>query len=260
VRSRNRYHISFPRETGDDVAQDEASFYLHEEGRERRVRFHDYGQIYEHPGLYEQLFYDRLQCNSPQKIAEILKFAVGQTRDHFTGLRVLDLGAGNGMMGEALNKYGVSRLVGVDIIPEAAMAAERDRTGLYDHYYVADFCNLEDDLRRDIASWSLNALTVVAALGFGDIPPDAFIEAFNIIESRGWISFNIKDSFFSYRDETGFSKLIRTLIFSEYLDLRYLERYRHRLSIDGEPLYYYAIAARKTADVPVGFAREQGIL
>jgi len=29
-----------------------------------------------------------------------------------------------------------------------------------------------------------------------------------------------------------------------------LERYRHRLSMEGEPLYYFAIAGRKNADVP----------
>lgn len=242
------------------MAQDEAYFFLQENGKSKRVRFHDYTEIYDHPGLYEQLFYDRLHCNSPRKIAEILKFAVTQERDSFNELRVLDLGAGNGMMGEALNEYGVSRLVGVDIIPEARSAAERDRLGLYDEYYVADFCSLNAGTRDEISSWSLNALTVVAALGFGDIPADAFIEAFNIIQSEGWIALNIKETFLGYRDETGFSKLIRALIFSEYLDLRYLERYRHRFSIDGESLFYYAIAARKKADVPAGFLAENGIV
>ncbi len=45
--------------------------------------------------------------------------------------------------------------------------------------------------------------------------------------------------------------MIRELIFSEYLDLYHLERYRHRLSIEGNPLYYFAVAAKKIADVPV---------
>jgi hypothetical protein len=34
------------------------------------------------------------------------------------------------------------------------------------------------------------------------------------------------------------------------MDIYHLERYRHRLSIEGEPLYYYAIGARKKADIP----------
>ena len=41
----------------------------------------------------------------------------------FTELRVIDLGAGNGMMGEVLKREGVARLVGADIIPEAREAA-----------------------------------------------------------------------------------------------------------------------------------------
>jgi hypothetical protein len=165
----------------------------------------------------------------------------------------LDLGAGNGMMGEALAKYGVSRLIGADIIKEAKAAANRDRTGLYDDYYVFDFCDLNDEQRDEIASWSLNVLTVVAALGFDDIPPGAFIEGFNLIQSEGWVAFNIKESFLDYKDDSGFSKTIRELIFSEYLDLYYLERYRHRFSINGKPLFYFAVAGRKTANVPVTF-------
>ncbi|UCE72247.1 MAG: hypothetical protein JSU99_02765 [Nitrospiraceae bacterium] len=57
------------------------------------------------------------------------------------------------MMGEALKKHGVSRLTGVDIIDEAQQATERGRPGIYDAYYVADFCNLNEDLHDEITSW-----------------------------------------------------------------------------------------------------------
>ena len=40
-------------------------------------------------------------------------------------LRVLDVGAGNGMVGEELDRMGAKHIVGVDIIPEAAEAAQR---------------------------------------------------------------------------------------------------------------------------------------
>ena len=53
--------------------------------------------------------------------------------------------------------------------------------------------------------------------------------------------------------------MIRELIFSEYLDVYHIERYRHRLSIDGKPLYYFAIAGRKVADVPDQFLESKGI-
>jgi SAM-dependent methyltransferase len=250
-----RYRIKFPALGTTNLRQDEVYFFLHESGDDRRMRFHDYNELYERPGLYEQLFYDRLKCQSPQKVAEILESSVAQQHQNVTELRVLDFGAGNGMMGEALKKYGVSRLVGVDIIREARDATERDRPGMYDAYYVADFCNLNQELREEIASWSLDCLTTVAALGFGDIPPRAFIEAFNIIQSQGWVAFNIKETFLDASDNSGFSKMMRELIFSEFLDLYHLERYRHRYSMEGTPLYYFAIAGRKNHDITQEFMR-----
>ena len=87
----------------------------------------------------------------------------------------------------------------------------------------------------------------------------AFIEAFNIIKAQGWVAFNIKESFLDSSDETGFSTMIRDLIFSEFLDIYYIERYRHRLSIEGEPLYYYAVVGRKNSDVSSEYLATKGI-
>ena len=252
---KQRHRIQFPPSDVDRLAQDETFFYLLEPEGKRKLRFHDYEEIYNIPGLYEQLFYERLKCQSPNKVASILKSSVAQSEKwNFSELRVLDLGAGNGMMGECLKKEeGVSRLVGVDIIPEAYNATLRDRPFVYDAYYVCDFCNLNEVQYDDLSSWSFDCLTSVAALGFGDIPTKAFIEAFNMLKTNGWIGFNIKETFLDKSDETGFSKTIRELIFSEYLDLFILERYRHRFSIEGEPLYYFAIAGWKNGDIPTDF-------
>ncbi len=113
-----------------------------------------------------------------------------------------------------------------------------------------DFSKLTDDERDELNAWSLDCLVCVAALGFGDIPARAFLEAFNMIAKEGWVSFNIKETFLDRKDESGFSHLIRELIFSEYLDLYHLQRYRHRFSIEGDPLYYFALGGKKNADVP----------
>lgn len=255
-----RHRIQFPKPESSNLNQDEAYFYLQGSGNNRKIRFHDYDDIYQVPGLYEQIFYDRLKCTSPSKVADILESSVMQSQDNFTELRVLDLGAGNGMMGEELKKHGVSRLIGVDIIPEAYEATIRDRPGLYDAYYVENFTNLSEEKKEDIASWQCDCMVTVAALGFGDIPTKAFIEAFNIIKPQGWVAFNIKESFFDNSDESGFSKMIRELIFSKYIDVYHIERYKHRLSIEGEPLYYFAIAGRKNADAPAEFLESKGIL
>lgn len=254
-----RHRIQFPKPESSDLNQDEAYFYLQGSGGQRKIRFHDYDEIYQVQGLYEQVFYDRLKCTSPAKVTSIVESSVKQSEDNFTELRVLDLGAGNGMMGEELKKHGVSRLVGIDIIPEAYDATVRDRPGLYDAYYVEDFTKLAEEKKEDIASWQCDCMVTVAALGFGDIPTNAFVEAFNIIKEQGWVAFNIKETFLNNSDESGFSKMIRELIFSKYLDVYHIERYRHRLSIDGEPLYYFAIAGRKNADVPSEFLASKRI-
>ncbi|MGG7054058.1 class I SAM-dependent DNA methyltransferase [Nitrosomonas sp. ANs5] len=255
-----KHRIQFPKDKFYNLEQDETYFYLQRVGQPRKkIRFHDYGEIYRVQGLYEQLFYDRLKCQSPSKVTAILQSALDQSEENLSELRVLDLGAGNGMMGEELKKHGVSRLVGVDIIQEAHDATIRDRPDLYDAYYVEDFTNLDDDIREEITGWQCDCMTTVAALGFGDIPPGAFIEAFNIIDSKGWVAFNIKETFMDQSDESGFSKLIRELIFSEYLHVYRIERYRHRLSIEGQPLYYYAVAGRKRSDVPLDFMLAKAI-
>jgi hypothetical protein len=37
---------------------------------------------------------------------------------------------------------------------------------------------------------------------------------------------------------------------SDVLEVHHLERYRHRISIDGRPLFYYALVGRKESDIP----------
>ncbi len=245
-----RHRIQFPPTDVRELCQDEVYFYLQDGGTREKLRLHDYDRIYSIPGLYEQVVYDRLRCQSPSVVAEVLRFAVSQSSQRLTELRVLDLGAGNGVAGDELKGQGVSRLIGVDIIPEARDAADRDRPGVYDAYYVMDFSDLSPDDRDELKSWSPDCLVSVAALGFGDIPAKAFIEAFNLIGKEGWVAFNVKDTFLDRRDDSGFSHLIRELIFSEYLDVYQLQRYRHRFSIEGEPLYYFALGGAKLADVP----------
>jgi len=246
-----RHQIRFPSIDTQGLAQDEAYFTLVEpDGAQNDLRFHDYDAIYSRPGLYEQLFYDRLKCQSPKKVINILRHAMSSEPRLFNELRVLDLGAGNGMVGEVLQKHGVARIVGVDISEPAATAVQRDRPGVYDEFYPMDMSNMTPAQREELTSWRFNAMVCVAALGFGDIPVRVFAEAYNLVEDGGWVAFNIKESFLDNRDTTGFSVFIKNLILSEYLDIYHMERYRHRLSIDGQPLYYFGVACRKSGSIP----------
>ncbi|MBN2402752.1 MAG: hypothetical protein JXN64_10160 [Spirochaetes bacterium] len=124
-----RYHVQFSPIDVKHLDQDQAFFYLTDNGK--KIPFHDYNKIYNYQGLYEQLFYDRLKCISPRKVTEALKYTIDQNKEFFSEMKVLDFGAGNGMMGEELKKTGVARLVRVDILKEAKNAIERDRPGMY---------------------------------------------------------------------------------------------------------------------------------
>ena len=254
-----RYRIQFPPSNSEKLGQDEVFFSLIEDGEAKRLRFHDYSEIYKRPGLYEQLFYERLRCNSPAKLADLLQRALNTVREPVTELRVLDLGAGNGMMGEVLKREGVARLVGADLIPEARDAAYRDRSTVYDDYYVGDFANLDPAMLDELREWRFDCLTCVAALGFGDIPPRAFFNAVKLVRTDGWLAFNIKETFLDHTEQSGFSRLVRELIFSKYLDIYHLELYRHRLSMEGTQLFYYALVGRMTASIPEDFLELHGI-
>lgn len=248
MRSR-RYRIRFPSDNLSRLDQGKAWFRVATEDGEERIEFHDYAAIYKHPGLYEQLFYDRLKCNSPRKLSDLLHAVVLGDGGDPTRLRVLDVGAGNGMVGELLVGQGVARVVGVDIIAEAGEACWRDRPGAYDAYYVADLTRLEPEMEADLREWRFDAMTVVAALGFGDIPVPAFAAAWNLISADGWVAFNIKESFLDSTDTSGFSRLIKRLIHNDYLKLHHLDRYRHRLSVEGHQLHYYAVIGHKRREI-----------
>lgn len=241
------FNITFPRGREEDRDQDEEFCEVVIDGEARKIRFHDYDEIFKLPGFYEQLFYEELKCDSPRTVADLIGEQVEQTERN--GLRVLDVGAGNGMVGEELDELGAGTIVGVDIIEEAAVAAERDRPGLYDDYFVVDLTDIPADDRRELEAKKFNCLTTVAALGFGDIPPEAFSAAYNLVENGGLIAFNIKEKFVEDGDRSGFEEMIQTALDDGTMELQAQRRYRHRLAVSGDPLYYIAIVARKRANI-----------
>lgn len=241
--------IEFPH-ADSDLSQDREWCEVSSPSDSRRLRLHDYHEIYAVRGLYEQIFYQKLQCNSPVRVVNMLDEVMADFGEDIRGLRVLDVGAGNGMVGEELRAHGARKLVGIDIIEAAREAALRDRPEVYDAYHVADLTDLSEGLEEKLRKVNFNALTSVAALGFGDIPAPAFLKALDMVEAPGWLAFNLKEDFLSERDDTGFAKLIRQLNREEIIQTQMLRRYQHRLSIKGEPLHYVAVVARKLVDLP----------
>ena len=241
---RSPLRISFPARS-QGLEQDEEWFEFECRGRRRRLRLHDYAGIYEIPGLYESLVCKALRCRSPERIVRPLEEALAARAESPEGLRVLDLGAGNGIVGEILRRVGVREIVGIDILPEAAEAARRDRPQVYDDYVVTDLTQPDPAAERRLRDFAPNCLVTVAALGFGDIPREAFVKAFNLIPAGGWLAMCIKDSFLEENDDSGFGRLIRSMIAAGTIDVLHRQRYVHRLSTAGEKLFYVSLVAWK---------------
>src|SRR5688572_20093378 len=237
------HEIRFPSDSGAELSQDQEWCEVLLDDEWTRVRFHDYAEIYSVPGLYEHLFYERLRCQSPAVVAELLAGAVREAGEDPSQLDVLDLGAGNGMVGEALREQGFEEITGVDITPEAGEAAERDRPGVYADYHVCDLL----DPPPELAGASFGAMTSVAALGFGDIPPEVFSAAFDRVQDGGWVAFTIKEDFLDGGDDSGFAGLISGLLDDGAIEERGRRRYRHRLDVAGDPIHYVAVVGVKRA-------------
>jgi len=245
-----------PKHARDKLDQDEEWCEIETSGGvRRRIRFHDYAAIYGVPGLYERLFAEQLDCESPRVVTDLLGHELRAAGLRPERLTALDFGAGNGMVGELLGELAVGDIVGVDLLPEARDAAHRDRPGLYENYYALDLTQLAPDDRRDLMRHDFDLMTCVAALGFGDIPPLAFAEAFNLVGSPGWVAFNIRDRFYE-EQSSGFGSLLARMFREGVLEERTRTRYTHRVSVAGEALEYIAIVAEKHTDVPLAWARD----
>jgi hypothetical protein len=231
------------------IEQGKEFLILEQDGHKEKIEFHDYDRIYEIPGLYEHLFYERYKCNSPEVVCGLLKKHIEQERQSNEPLVALDIGAGNGMVGEQLAGLGAEAIIGIDILDEAAEAAQRDRPGIYKAYHVTDLTDMSPDVEDSLTNIDFNCMTVVAALGFEDIPPDAFASGYNLVSAQGWVAFNIKEDFICEEDQSGFCKLIGYLEEDGVLEIHERFRYRHRFCQDGTPLYYYAVVGKKRMDI-----------
>ncbi len=232
--------------------QDEEWCVIRLNGEWREIRLHDYDELFAVPGLYERLIYDILKCDSPARIRKLFETELDACDTPASTLRVLDLGAGNGMVGEELANIGVEFMVGVDIIEAAAEATQRDRPGVYADYHVVDMTRLDQSDRRKLAGHEFNCLTCIAALGFGDIPTKAFANAYNLIKPGGWIAFNIKSSFLDQDDTSGFARLIQSVMADKTLEVRKTQRYQHRVGTSRQPIQYTAIVGNKRHDIGNG--------
>jgi len=228
---------------------DDEYFYVEYRGKEQKIGIHEYEKIYEIPGLYEHIISHILKCVSPRVVSDLLTEQVVETGGSLADLSVLDFGAGVGLVGEILARKGVRSIVGLDIIAEAAIAAQRDKPGVYAKYYVEDVCNLSTAVRRELEARRFNCLTCVGSLACGHVSADVFVQAYNLIDTGGWIAFNILKESFAGQASSGLSDLIHGISDSNILEIKVIYEYRHRYLMNGRSVNNVAVIGRKSADI-----------
>lgn len=236
-----------------DILTDEEYFYLlTKTGQERRLKVHDYAEIYRIPGLYECIVRDKLQYKAPQVIAKLLIEQTAQDNLTIDNLCVLDIGAGNGISGEVLARQGVTSIVGLDIIPEAATAAHRDYPGVYQQYHVEDLTNLKKKTHQELINQKFNALLMSGSLYH--LPSLALYNALNLISVGGFFAVTLRGARME-QEKSGQEEpenayqLFEQLIDNKILEIITRKNYQQRLSVSGEPIEGVAVIARKITEI-----------
>jgi len=235
--------MNYTVELDDGAGRDQAAESLvvrFADGREERMRLHEYDRVYAIPGLYEEVVQRRLECLSPRVLADALLAHAGLAPED---LRVFDLAAGNGVTGEELAARGVAELVGSDNIPEARDAAERDRPGLYSTYVVGDI-DETPELRELVRSHSLNALVCAGALGLGHISAASFDRLWSEFPAGSLFSASVEESL-AEPGGSDFGDYLAELDAGDEAEILQRERFRHRSLMGGGEVHYVAVVARK---------------
>jgi predicted TPR repeat methyltransferase len=181
------FAVRFPPQPETDAAGE--FFEVELDGAFERMRVQDYERLYAVPGLYEEVVQRRLGCRTPDRMADMLAAAAAQLGREPASVRILDVGAGNGVSGEALAARGMRPVVGLDILPAARDAALRDRPGVYDAYLAADLCALAPDEEQLIRDAAPNALACVGAVGAGHLPAEAVAAALELLPADALVTY-----------------------------------------------------------------------
>jgi len=203
----------------------------------QRVAFHDYAAIYAVPGLYERVFHAELGMSSSKRVVDLYADALDQLGRQPAGERAIDLGAGNGVGGDQLRRVGVSRIVAVDLEPQAREAAWRDRPGLYDDYLVGDLGRMGGEDLAVLRAHEPTAVLALSALGVGHAPPSVLDRALGLLPAGGLFAFAVKPTLLPGSDDligrsTGYPEFLADL-FAQRAEELARHDYVHRRRTDG---------------------------
>ena len=235
--------IGPPQTDGEYVALRQAG------GDEVIIHLHDYQRLYETAGLYEHVVQELLGCRSPEVAAHGLAHALDRLARDAADLRLLDLGAGTGIVGELARGLGVGVVIGLDALAAARDACLRDRPGIYFDYLVGDLADPGPDLVARLRRHHPDGLISAGAFGGTHAPATGLINAVALLPAGAPVVFTIDERWMHTDAPGGFRTSTTELLDSGQLELLERSRFQHRLTTTGEPLYYELLVAAKAVDI-----------
>ena len=95
-------------------------------------------------------------------------------------------------------------------------------------------------------------LVSVDPLGADEPAPNAFTEAFNLLAPGGWVALHLSEESAAGEVDSRFARVVLHMIAGGAFEVETRERYRHRLTTGGEPIYHHALIGRKIRDFDPG--------
>ncbi|MGD9329909.1 MAG: class I SAM-dependent methyltransferase, partial [Desulfobacterales bacterium] len=128
---------------------------------------------------YDRDCYD-LGYATPEAVADVVCRHIPQRNTH-----LLDVGAGTGLLGEALHRRGYRHLVGCDC--STAMLAEASRKGVY-----RLLCRMVLGRTLGFPDRCFDGLIAAGVFTPGQAPPHSLFELTRLVRPGGWIIFSLK--------------------------------------------------------------------
>lgn len=128
---------------------------------------------------------EALGYNAPRAAAELLATHVADK-----GARVLDAGAGTGMVGEELHRVGFRRITALDMSP--GMLAQAEQKSIYEELVVGE---LGKPLPFETGEFA--GVTCVGVLTFGHAPPETLDELVRVTAAGGAVVFSMRTDYYT---------------------------------------------------------------
>ncbi|MGB1205925.1 MAG: methyltransferase domain-containing protein [Chitinophagales bacterium] len=204
-------------------------------GQEKELTTWDYKEIYAYPHLYKMLYSDLLGYGVFEALGRLLFEYAPRTCDE---LRVLDVACGSGLMGKFLKEKSpiiVKNLVGVDILPEALAALQRDNPNIYNETQLVTKVEALHFSTID----TFNCLCICG--GANHIKLTEMQQYLNLIEKEAYIVFNL------LADKTHHKRTDVLNWFSENENLIFCKSniYKHRNLMNGKAVFHEAFLFQK---------------